>query len=514
MAQERKSTPMQTQIKTLSQQGVSIRNIARSLGLSRQTVRKYMTTEDGNNSSDGSTTSEAAIAPSNAPTAWHTAVDWEAVRGEMTRKGCTVKQVHIERAPDVSYWSFWRHLKIIFPKTPSVTIRIQHVIGERTEIDYADGVLITDRNTGKTRKTYLFCAVLPFSSYIYGEFSSDQKLPSFIASQERMWNAFGGVTPYVVIDNLKSGVTKAHRYDPDINPTYCAYANHTGFAVLPARPYKPRDKASVEASIGAIQRSFFATVRNRIFYSLEEINEVFRLFLVEMNNTVMKDYGVSRIDRFSEERLHLKPLPLTRFEITEWRSAKVHPDCHIKVERNFYSVPHIAVGKTVRVRLSANLIEVFTEDTEPLAAHARMPGNGRFSTQEQHYPDKKLGIKRFEIHTAQQRSRKIGEHTEALVTSLVSIEYPLRHLRRIQGILRLVDSGHVTCEALEYACQMALNFRKPRMAYIKSCAEYYHANGSRPTLVKPERNRDDLYLHNQEQTDVISNALTTTQGEV
>jgi len=108
------------------------------------------------------------------------------------------------------------------------------------------------------------CAVLPFSSYTFGEFAWSQNLASFIGSHERMWAFFGGVVPYVVIDNLKAGVRAAHRYDPDVNPTYCEYGNHQGFAVLPARPYKPRDKATVEATIGAIQRGFFQEVRKRI----------------------------------------------------------------------------------------------------------------------------------------------------------------------------------------------------------------------------------------------------------
>ena len=115
--------------------------------------------------------------------------------------------------------------------------------------------------------------VLPFSSYTFGEFVSDQKLPTFIGVQERMFAYFGGVTPYLVVDNLKSGVHSAPIcYDPDVNPTYCDFANHMGFAVLPARPYKPRDKGSGESTIGVIQRDFFQEVRNRVFYSLSELN--------------------------------------------------------------------------------------------------------------------------------------------------------------------------------------------------------------------------------------------------
>jgi hypothetical protein len=234
---------------------------------------------------------------------------------------------------------------------------------------------------------------LPFSSYTFGEFVFDQTLASFIGSHERMWAFFGGVTPYLVIDNLKAGVRNAHRYDPDVNPAYCEDGNHQGFAVLPARPYKPRDKATVESAIGAIQRGFFQEVRNRKFYSLGELNDAFRKYLTRFNADVMKDYGQSRDARFMHEQPLLKALPVTRFELFEWRSAKVHPDCHVQTDKCFYSVPYRTVGQTLRVRVSDKLVEMFTEEHEPLAAHARQRGVGKFSTDKLHYPDGKVSIK-------------------------------------------------------------------------------------------------------------------------
>ena len=174
-----------------------------------------------------------------------------------------------------------------------------------------------------------------------------------------MFGFFGGVTPYVVVDNLKSGVNRAHLYDPDVNPVYCDFANHMGFAVLPARPFKARDKASGESNIGVIQRGFFQEVRNRTFYSLSELNACFRDYLKRLNHSVMKDYGISRAQRFEEEKKVLKPLPPSRFEMSEWHSAKVHPDCHIQVEKNFYSLPFVyrrlgSVPARERVRFFLN----------------------------------------------------------------------------------------------------------------------------------------------------------------
>jgi hypothetical protein len=184
---------------------------------------------------------------------------------------------------------------------------------------------------------------------------------------ENIFYAFGGVTPYAVFDNLKGAVTRAHIYDPEVNKGFCQFANHWGFAVLPARPYRPQDKGSVERAIGVIQQGFFNEVRNRVFYSLRELNEALWDYLRKLNQAPMKDWGVSRDERFENEKALLKPLPQSPYEISEWRSAKVHPDCHIQVDKRFYSVPFKWVGKTVQVRLSQSRVEIFSEESEPLA---------------------------------------------------------------------------------------------------------------------------------------------------
>ncbi len=283
-----------------------------------------------------------------------------------------------------------------------------------------------------------------------------------------MWPYFGGVTPYVVIDNLKSGVKRAHRYDPDVNPTYCDYAAHAGFAVLPARPYKPKDKAVVEVTISVIQRQFYQDVRNREFYSLSELNAAFSVYLKRLNAAVMKDYGVSRKERFMSEVRLLKSGPKGPFEFSERKTAKVHPDCHIQVHRNFYSVPYQNVGQVVRVRITEKLVEIFSKDGEPTAVHARILGKGRFSTDLRHYPQEQQGVRRFELKHAQQDAEKIGPKTTELVESLISSSYPLRYLRRIQGILRLAQSNRVSPRSLEYAAAQALLFNKPRLNYKRS----------------------------------------------
>jgi transposase len=483
MAKERTSVRMQAQIKALSEQGHSIRRIARILRLSRRTVRKFL---------------EPAVQPPRERGGWIETVDWEYVRQEVYGKGTTVKQIQREVAPEIAYVKFWRAFREKTARQASpeqVTIRLYHKPAEKTQIDFSDGLWITEPGTGKQIQTQFFLGVLPFSSYTFGEFVLDQKLPTFIGLQERMFAFFGGLTPYVVVDNLKSGVQRPDLYDPDVNPTYCDFANHMGFAVLPARPYKARDKASGESNIGVTQRGFFQEVRNRVFYSLQQLNQALRDYLDRLNREVMKDYGVSRMERFEEEKKHLKPLPSSRFEMSEWRAAKVHPDCHIQVEKNFYSVPFVYVGQKVRVRLTDHIVEVFSEESLSLTAHLRLRGIGQFSTYDCHYPQAKLAVARFEVRHAQEQAKKLGPHVEQLVGELLSGQHPLRHLRRVQGILRLAKRYPITPEALDHACQRALSFNKKRLAYIKDCALYFLSHGQRPTLMAPQRKPDTVHLH-------------------
>ena len=221
----------------------------------------------------------------------------------------------------------------------------------------------------------------------------------------------------------------------------------------------------------------------------------FRHYLGRLNHAVMKDYGISRAQRFEGEKEGLRDLPSCRFELNEWRSAKVHPDCHIQVEKNFYSVPFVYVGQKVRVRMTEKLIEVFNEDSQSVAVHVRAKGIGKFSTFDAHYPEAKLSVARFEIHHAKDQAQRLGPQVEKLVEELLSGQHPLRHLRRVQGILRLGKTYPITPEALDHACHRALTFRKTRLAYIKDCALFFIAHGHKPHMVSPHRQPDSLHLH-------------------
>jgi len=491
MALRRTSVAMQNQIFELNTQGFKIRRIAKILNISRNTVRSILR----KNIVDEPTVSLATPEPVTLK------IDWQKVATEHN-KGVQLKTLWQELDPGISYWAFWRSFQKNSPPELKVTIRLHHNPGEKIFFDFTNGLFLTDPKSGQKIKTQLFVGIMPFSSFTCGEFVMDQKQATFTKAMENIFHHLGGVPRYSVIDNFKGGVTRAHLYDPDINQGFTEFANHWGFAVLPARPRKPKDKAAVEGGIGLIQRQFYGEVRNRTFYSLAELNEKFREFLARLNSSPMKDHGeASRLDRFENEKQNLLPLKNNNFEISTWKTCKVHPDCHIQVERKFYSVPYQLVGQTVKVRLSQNMIEIFSEATDPIAVHAKIKGTQRASTLDSHYPQEQIAVARFEVKHALALAEKVGPKTFELIDGLFKIDHPLKFLRRTQGILRLVQKNEISHKDLEYAASQALLFNRPQFGYIKSAALYHKSGGTKIRVVVPIRDANTVFLHNQQQSE-------------
>ena len=486
MAITRETVSMQNQILELHRQGRSDRAIAKIVGKNRRTVTRIIARGE-------------AIHPNVENPEWAKSIDWEKVRLEVSR-GTQINILAREHAGDrISYVQFWRQFHKNYPELPTVTMRLTHKPGERSYFDYTEGIDVIDRETGEIKTTQLMCGVMAMSSLTYGEFTWTQKRDDLTRSMENTFRYFGGVTPYVTVDNQRAAVDKAHWYDPDVNPTFVDFANHWSFAVIPARPYKPRDKGANESAIGVVQKQFYQEVRDQKFYSLDELNNAFRKYLERLNNVVMKDWGVSRRDRFDGERSLLQPCPIENWEQSEWRKAKVHADCHVQVLKKFYSVPYQFVGREVRVRLTSKLVEIFDQDLNSLSSHARLLGKETHSTNSNHYPAEKVALTQFSVQLALREAEKIGDETMKLVAQLLSGSYPLKYLRRVQGILRLHQTARVTRQALEHAAKMAVQFNKLHYQYIQNTAEYFDKNGNRPSVVRlaPKRDLDQMYLHNQ-----------------
>lgn len=475
------------QILSMHKQGVSIRKISRALDLSRNTIRAYL-----REATKPATNMTPEVEPA-GPSRWDLNFPWEQAES-LRKRGITHKQIYAELSPAISYSRFSRVLSDRCKPSQRPTVRLDHEPSQRVQIDFCDGPNITDAHTGKLRKTHLFCAVFPFSSYTYAEFTFDQKLSTFISCHQRMWAFFGGISPYVVIDNLKSGVKNAHRYDPDLNPTYCDYGNHCGFSVLPARPYTPRDKACIEATIGVFQRSLFQSIREEVFYDLWQLNDRCKNYVVELNSSVMKDYGISREERFKTEQPLLQALIGQDYEISEWKTAKVHRDSCVQIEKCIYSVPYRYIGQSLKVKITAGMIEVFNSDLASIACHKRLKGVGASSVLDDHLPSDLQQSQSFDIRKASAQAEALGPKTAELVATLFSDARPLKHLRRVLGILRLHGDG-MSVKAMEYAAAQALCFHRHDLKYFKSCAAAYKESDGIVKSILPRRDLGTIHLH-------------------
>ena len=274
--------------------------------------------------------------------------DCVSIHRERGRPGVTLDLLHreyLEQHPGgYQYTTFCERYRVWLARR-GLTMRQRHVAGDKLFVDYSGKrPSIVDPRTGERTKVELFVAVLGASNYTYAEATRSQSGPDWIASHVRALEFFGGAPKAIVCDQLKSGVTRPCRYDPQVQRTYEDLARHYDTSVLPARPYKARDKAKVENAVLVIQRWILARVRNELFGSLGQLNRRIRELLGDVNTRTMRRYGKSRRDLFeSLEQAALRPLPESRFEYADWKKATVNLDYHVLFEHHAYSVPHAFV---------------------------------------------------------------------------------------------------------------------------------------------------------------------------
>jgi transposase len=280
----------------------------------------------------------------------------------------------------------------------------------------------------------------------------------------------GGCPHAIVPDNLKSGVKRAHRYEPELNPSYQDLAEHYGLAIVPARVGKPRDKAKVEAGVLVVERWILARLRNRTFFSLGELNAAIGELLRSLNQRPFKKLDGCRQARFVElDCPALRPLPARRYEFGEWKSAKVHPDYHIEVGRAYYSVPYRLIGAEVDVRVSAHAVEIF-HTGKLVAAHSRASERGRRLTRDAHRPQRHVAIIERSLARVLDRAAAIGPATvEVLRQQAAHRKHPEETLRSAQGILRLAQD--FSSGALERACQRAAALKSYSYRAVRTLIE-------------------------------------------
>lgn len=465
MAQARLPVRKIREVLRLKAAGLSDRQIARSVGSARSTVQACVqrAREAGLSWPLCDELDEAALEARlyrrSVPLSARPAPDFAAIHQELSRPGVTRLLLWQEyKAAHCDGWQYSvfceRYRRWLASAEP--VLRRHHAPGEKLFVDYAgQSVPVTDRYTGEMREAQTFVAVLGCSNLTFAEASWTQRLPDWLSSHVRALEYFGGAPAAIVPDNLKSAVSRAHRYEPELNPSYQELAEHYGVAILPARVRKPRDKAKVETGVQIVQRWILARLRNRTFFSLDELNAAIAKLLEELNTRPFQKLEGCRRSRFVElEQLALRPLPRSRYEFGEWRRAKVHPDYHIEVKRAYYSVPYRLIGQRVDVRITASAVEIFHAGKR-VAAHPRARQRARRSTRDEHRPAGHVAVIEQSLQRVFERAARIGPATvEVLRRQADRRMHPEETLRSAQGILRL--SQDFSPERLEQGCERAL----------------------------------------------------------
>jgi len=391
--------------------------------------------------------------------------DYEWVYEEMKKPGVNLTLLWIEycsacrRNGEIPYQltQFRKYYAEHVNKTKA-TMHIERKPAEIMEVDWiGDTAEIMDPVTGEVISAFVFVAVLPYSEYTYAEAFLNMKTESWIYAHVHAYQYFGGVTRILVPDNLKTGVTKNTKHETILNPVYQEMAEYYGTVILPARPKKPKDKPSAEGSVKISETWILAALRNRKFFSIDELNQAIMERLYDINHTPFQKKEGSRASVYEEERILLMPLPKVEFELATWKELTVQYNYHITVDKQNYSVPYEYIKKKVRVRLTSTTVEIFYNGTR-IASHMRLHGRpNQYSTNEIHMPQEHQESLQWNADRFIKWANKVGEQTETVVKLMLS-SYKIEQqaYKPCLAMLKLADK--YSPERLENACKRALTF--------------------------------------------------------
>lgn len=471
---------IQDMLRLRYEEGLSIRKIGQSLSVSHSTVlelvRRFEASEWSWPPPDevDEAMLEQVLYPPAVRNEAKDPIELAWVHAELRRKNVTLTLLWEEYAQTHSKpYGYSRFCEIYreWAAERDVTAPQHHKAGEKVFIDFAGPTVpIIDSSTGEVHDAQIFVAVLGASSYAYVEACRSQDVPSLIQAVCNALQFFGGAPAIIVPDNLKSAVTKPSRYEPEIQSSFQQMAQHYRLAVLPARPRHPRDKPKVEKGVQDVEHQMLARIRNRDFFSIYELNQILWELLETFNSKPFQKMEGSRRSLFeSVDKPMLRPLPQERFVLSKWTVAKLHPNCHVQVDRNFYSAPYQLVGKQLDIRVTNRMVDIFLK-SNCVASHVRRFQRGSYATESSHLHPRHQAVRRWSPEFFINWAQTIGPHTVQFVEGILSSRsHPEQGYGSCRGVMEL--ARHYSTERLEAAAFRATEYRTFSSKSLRSILE-------------------------------------------
>ncbi|HPG73113.1 MAG TPA: IS21 family transposase [Bacteroidales bacterium] len=456
----------------LHHKGESKLFISKYLSLSRNTVKKYIAMQKMLNLSYETIEikSDAELEQlfsSNQPdfiSPIHEAVYdfFPYMERQLKKDGVTKLQMWREyygKNPDGLKSSQFCNLYRQWGKKVNPVMHMNHKAGDKLFIDYAGKTLeIVDKETGEVHEVQFFVAILGASQYTYAEASMSQKKEDFIASVENALHFYGGVPAAIVPDNLKSAVTKSSRFEPTLNETFHDFAEHYETTILPARAYKPRDKALAEGAVKILYQRIYPLVKGKTFHSLKELNTIIWEGLKKHNNAKLTGRHISRLQLFNEDEKHkLSPLPVERYEIKQIAMVTVMQNGHVSLgkDKHYYSVPYQYLRKKIKIVFTKSTVEIYHKYVR-IAVHQRDPRPYRYSTAKEHLASTHQFVTDWTPQRFIDWAASIDEPVkEFIIQVLDRKQHPEQAYKSCMGILSFAKK--VGTERLSNACKRALD---------------------------------------------------------
>jgi transposase len=457
------------------QLGEPDRRIARDLRLSRNTVARYRVWGGRHGVLDGGPLPDPATlaslltsVPTERPAHEQSLVEpWrERVLALHERgvEGQAIWQLLVEEHSfPGSYSSVKRFLRRLAPGRRRATLRLEVEPGEEAQVDFGYAGQFLEPESGRVRRAWVFVMTLSYSRHQYAELVFDQTIATWGRLHRAAFEFFGGVPRRVVLDNLRAAIVHAALYDPEVQRSYRECAEHYGFLIAPCRPRTPEHKGKVEqGGVHYVKRNALA---GRAFRDLQDGNRHLVRWCLEIAGRrvhgTIKQVPLALFDEV--ERAALRPLPVSSWELAEWKQAKLHGDCHVVVDGAYYSAPHRLLGERLWARAAGSKIELF-HDYALVATHRRArPGQRR--TLSAHLPPEKVHFLMQTPAWCRERAAEIGTACALFIDALLG-DRPLDRLRSAQGVLRFAQ--RYGTDRVDAACARAHAVGEYRYHTIKA----------------------------------------------